>query len=331
MDALLEARELRKSFSEVEAVKAVSFDVRAQEIFGLLGPNGAGKTTLVRMLIHLILPDSGSVQYHLNGETREQIEQTHIGYLAEDRTLNPEIPVIRTLIYHGVMRGIGHSRARESAERWLKRFGLADRAGDKVGTLSKGNQQKIQFAAAILHKPKLAVLDEPFSGLDPLNQEMFLELIKELREEGMTVILSAHQMDLVERIADRILLLNKGEEILSGTLDEIRNSAGVNGHITFRVKGKPKLEKLMKHPMVIDLESHVGDTLTLAVKPDQNLSDLLRTAANSMEILSVRSGGLSLRDIYLRLLAPNGDIGLSETSQTLGSTELTRAAARRSS
>jgi ABC-2 type transport system ATP-binding protein len=306
MSPLLQARELRKSFSEVEAVKGVSFDVRPQEIFGLLGPNGAGKTTLVRMLIHLILPDSGSVVYEMNGDRREQIEQTQIGYLAEDRTLNPEIPVIRTLIYHGVMRGIGHTRARDSAERWLARFGLSERAGDKVGTLSKGNQQKIQFVASILHKPKLAVLDEPFSGLDPLNQEMFLDLIRELRDEGITVILSAHQMDLVERIADRILLLNKGEEILSGTLEEIRANAGVNGHITFRVKGKPKLERVLKHPMVLDLESHVGDTITLAVKPDQNLSDLLRVAANSMEILSVRSGGLSLRDIYLRLLGPDG-------------------------
>jgi ABC-2 type transport system ATP-binding protein len=304
MPPLLQGHELRKSFSEVEAVKAVSFDVRSQEIFGLLGPNGAGKTTLVRMLIHLILPDSGSVEYHLDGESRSQIEQTHIGYLAEDRTLNPEIPVIRTLIYHGVMRGIGHTRARDSAERWLARLGLADRAGDKVGTLSKGNQQKIQFVAAILHKPKLAVLDEPFSGLDPLNQEMFLDLIRELRDEGMTVILSAHQMDLVERIADRILLLNKGEEILSGTLDEIRASAGVNGHLTFRVKGKPKLERVLKHPMVLDLESHVGDTITLAIKPDQDLSDLLKVASQSMDILAVRSGGLSLRDIYLRLLGP---------------------------
>lgn len=316
------------------ALSGVDIEVARGQLVGLLGPNGAGKTTLVRMLIHLILPDSGSVQYHLNGETRQQIEQTQIGYLAEDRTLNPDIPVIRTLIYHGVMRGMGHTRARDAAERWLKRLGLADRAGDKVGTLSKGNQQKIQFVAAVLHKPKLAVLDEPFSGLDPLNQEMFLGLIHELRDEGMTVILSAHQMDLVERIADRILLLNKGAEILSGTLDEIRSSAGVNGHITFRVKGNPKLDRLRNHPSVVDVESQFGDTITLAVKPDESLSDLLKVAAQSMEILSVRSGGLGLRDIYLRLLGPGAKYISSDdevASQSLGSTELTRAAARKSS
>ena len=303
MNDLLRTYELTKNFGEVRAVRAISLNVRSREIFALLGPNGAGKTTLVRMITHLILPDSGRVEFNYDGQLRDRIHASDVGFLPEDRSLLPEVPVLRTLIYHGVMRGMGHSSARREAEGWLERLGLATRATDPVGTLSKGNQQKVQFIASILHRPKLAVLDEPFSGLDPLNQEVFVELIRELRDGGMTIILSAHHMDLVERIADRVLLMHQGSPVLYGTLDELRRQAGSNGRISFQYQGECDLSDLRGHSAVAGIESHEPGRLCLRLHADHTLSDLLMTASAAMEVSSVQCGPVTLRDIYVQALA----------------------------
>jgi len=307
MDFLLRTHELSKSFGDVHAVRAISMTVRPGEIFSLLGPNGAGKTTLVRMITHLILPDSGHVEFFYGGRERERIHASDVGYLPEDRVLLPEVPVLRTLIYHGVMRGMGHTSARREAEAWLARLGLTKRSSDPVGTLSKGNQQKVQFIASILHRPTLAVLDEPFSGLDPLNQELFVQLIRELRERGMTIILSAHHMDLVERIADRVLLMNQGNATLYGTLEELRAAAGSNGRIVFHISGEPDLREVLAHPAVAKLESQSPGRVSLLLNDGHTLSELLMTAAAGMEIVAVQSGPMTLRDIYVQALASAAD------------------------
>jgi ABC-2 type transport system ATP-binding protein len=303
MTDLLRTHDLTKSFGEVRAVRAISLSVRPREIFALLGPNGAGKTTLVRMITHLILPDSGTVEFNYGGQARDRIHASDVGFLPEDRALLADVPILRTLIYHGVMRSMGHTLARREAERWLQRLGLASRSSDPVGTLSKGNQQKVQFIASILHRPTLAVLDEPFSGLDPLNQELFVDLIRELRDEGMTIILSAHHMDLVERIADRVLLLNQGSPVLYGTLDELRQQVGSNGRIVFHHRGEAELGEVRTHSAVAAVESQEPGRVSLRLHAGHTLSDLLMTASAAMEIVAVHSGPMTLRDIYVQALA----------------------------
>jgi ABC-2 type transport system ATP-binding protein len=219
---LLSVRHVVKRFVSTTAVNDVSFDLHSGEVFALLGPNGAGKTTLLRMLLGLMYPDAGEIRF----ADGVPLPPSQIGYLPEDRGLYQDVPVLRTLIYFGRLRGMTRTDAQQSAERWLERLDLHDRRGELLKALSKGNQQKVQFISAVLHAPRLAVLDEPFSGLDPLNQDLFLTLFRELRAAGTTILLSAHQMQLVERSADRLLVMNRGRVVLAGTLDELRARHG---------------------------------------------------------------------------------------------------------
>lgn len=216
----LDVRSVRKRFASVQAVSDLSLTVRPGEIFALLGPNGAGKSTLLRMLVGITRPDEGTVRWPSLGVDR--LPASALGYLPEDRGLYQDMPLVAVLTYFGSLRGLAPDAARRAAEHWLDRLELLPRAKEKVSTLSKGNQQKVQFAAAVLHRPVCAILDEPFSGLDPLNQELFLRLVTELRDQGTTVILSAHQLALVERLADHVFIMHHGREVLSGTMPEIR-------------------------------------------------------------------------------------------------------------
>lgn len=223
MGTVLSVDSITKQFANVNAVDGLSFDVREGEIFALIGPNGAGKTTTVRMLTGIIKPDSGSIRYTLNGQSAWPAA-SDLGYLPEERGLYKDMPVVQTLAHMAALRGMKRADADAAALEWLSAVSLKERALDKLETLSKGNQQKIQFISAVLHRPRFIILDEPFSGLDPLNQEFFSDQIRRLRDEGATILLSAHQMQLVERLADRVLLLNRGRAVLYGTLDEIRNT-----------------------------------------------------------------------------------------------------------
>src|SRR5262245_40008123 len=219
---VLSVDHVSKRFVGRTAVDDLSFEVREGEVFALLGPNGAGKTTTVRMSVGILGPDDGRIDFRaVDGDRRSAAER--IGYLPEDRGLYRNVPVLRTLVHFGRLRGMERRDAEASARGWLERVGLADRVDDRVDALSKGNQQRVQLIASILHRPALAILDEPFSGLDPLSQDFFLELVRGLKEQHTTVLLSAHQMDLVERAADRVLLMNRGREILSGTMAELND------------------------------------------------------------------------------------------------------------
>lgn len=225
MESVLSVSDVHKTFDAVRAVNGLSFTVGRGEIFALLGPNGAGKSTMVRMLMGILRPDAGTIDYTLNGVTSQRPDKTRLGYLPEERGLYKDLPVVKTLAYMGALRGMDRTKAKTESLKWLERVGLDDRAGDKLDTLSKGNQQKVQFISGILHRPDFAALDEPFSGMDPVNQEFFLEIIRELRGGGMTILLSSHQMQLVERIADRVLLVDHGAEVLAGTIASIRAEA----------------------------------------------------------------------------------------------------------
>lgn len=210
----LSIQSVEKTYATVRAVTGISLDVPSGEIVALLGPNGAGKTTLLRMLVGITRPDRGRILWE---GTEQAPGPGTLGYLPEDRGLYQDVPIHRTLCYFARLRGIPGAEAERLATEWVTRLELKDRAGEKLASLSKGNQQKVQFAAAVLHRPRFAILDEPFSGLDPLNQELFLDLVRGLRDAGTTVLFSAHQMALVERLADRVIVMHRGRELLHGT------------------------------------------------------------------------------------------------------------------
>ena len=303
---VLDVRNVTKSFASVQAVAGVSFAVRRGEIFALLGPNGAGKTTLVRMLLGIFWPDSGRFDYSLHGKPAWPAP-TQLGYLPEDRGLYKDIPILRTLVYFGVLRGMRRRDARHAAESWLERMDLAGRANDRLEALSKGNQQKVQFISAILHRPAFAILDEPFSGLDPLNQDYFSRLIRELRDGGMTILLSAHQMQVVEKLADRMLLMNRGSEVISGTLAEMRQKTESVTRLGLRVRGVADAAALNGHPAISSIETNGNGHMTLLVRDGAALSDLLVQAGTAFEILEVHSERPTLHDIYVRALRAEGD------------------------
>lgn len=222
---VIEVRNIVKKYGEFVAVKGLSFEVNKGEIFGLLGPNGAGKTTTIRILMDLFKPDEGEVK--ILGQKPSEVKEK-VGYLPEERGLYRGLRVLETLIYFAQLKGVPGPRAKERAIKLLEKVDLLDRARNKVKELSKGMQQKLQFIASIVHDPELIFLDEPFQGLDPVNVDIIKGLIRELREEGKTVVLSSHQMNLVEALCDRILLINRGERVLYGPLRDIKKQFAPN-------------------------------------------------------------------------------------------------------
>ncbi|HYS78326.1 MAG TPA: ATP-binding cassette domain-containing protein [Candidatus Dormibacteraeota bacterium] len=215
---------LRKTYAATVAVDDVTFEVRPGEVFGLLGPNGAGKTTLIRMLIDIIAPDDGRIL--LDGRPIAPADRDRIGYLPEERGLYRKEKVIDILIYFGMLKGLTRREARARACAWLERLGLPEVAGCRADSLSKGMQQKVQIAGTLLSGPEILVMDEPFSGLDPLNTMLVKDLLRESRDAGALVILSTHQMPMVEELCDRVAMIDRGRLVLYGDLEEIRRRFG---------------------------------------------------------------------------------------------------------
>ena len=299
---LLAAASLEKEFESVKAVDRLSFEVQPGEIFALLGPNGAGKTTVVRMLLHILAPDRGTIRYCLNGATHEHAPAELIGYLPEERGLYREIPIEKTLAYMGALRGMQRAEAVRAANEWLERLALHERRKENLDQLSKGNQQKVQFIAAILHRPQFAILDEPFSGLDPVNQETFLEIIRELRAAGMTILLSAHQMDLVQRLADRMLLVHRGRAVLEGTLAQVRAASVAGKKVTLKIAEGMDDDWLSRFAMVEQVATLAHHEYVFSLKPQARLNDFLAAAATHCNILDIHSEAPSLHEIFLRAI-----------------------------
>ncbi|MFK7887134.1 MAG: ABC transporter ATP-binding protein [Gammaproteobacteria bacterium] len=252
---MFSAHKLKKSFGDIAAVKSLSLTVSSGQMLALLGPNGAGKTTTLRMLVGLTQNDGGSIEYvDANGQTRDELPPHEVGYLPEERGLYIERTVIAGLTYFGQLRGLTAQAARASAQRWLERFELWERRDDKVQTLSKGNQQKVQFISAIVHTPRIAIIDEPFSGFDPLNQERMLRFLTELRDEGMAIVFSAHQMDLVQRLADHIVLMAKGECVAAGSFEEIRAQSDCGALVEAQFKTPVTFEDVTDASGDIDID-----------------------------------------------------------------------------
>lgn len=217
----IEVREISKKFGSLQAVDKVSFDVDSGEIFGLLGPNGAGKTTSLRIILDIFKPDSGSVAI-LNGPMSEE-KKNLIGYLPEERGLYQDIQLDRCLIYLATLKGLSEAEAKKRIEEYLVRFNLEEASKKKVKELSKGMQQKAQLITTLVHEPRIVIIDEPFSALDPINTQMVKDLLLEWRARGTTIVMCTHQMHQAEELCDRLALINRGKVVLYGTLRDIQN------------------------------------------------------------------------------------------------------------
>ena len=315
--SVLAVESVSKRFAELQAVDAISFEVRPGEIFGFLGPNGAGKTTTLRMIMGITRPDSGRVLFH----GAETLDRSRIGYLPEERGLYEDSKLLDVLVYLGCLRGMSRAGARRAATDWVARMDLGDRMKGKVNALSKGNQQKIQFAGAVLHEPELAVLDEPFAGLDPLNQELFLDLIRALKDRGTAVLLSAHQLDLVERLCDRFLLISGGRRLLSGTLGELRRAemGGAGEVLAVEVQLQdgsfpPSMHWQPGRGPAIELTWKAAEggraRAEVPLPEDANLSPLLASLAEHYDVRRVETHTLSLHEIYVHAVQRDRAKGL---------------------
>jgi ABC-2 type transport system ATP-binding protein len=222
----LSVERVTKRYGEFTAVDDLSFAVRAGRIFGFLGPNGAGKTSTIRMIVGITAPDSGEIK--LFGETISPAIQDRIGYLPEERGLYKKMKICDQLLYFAALKNLDAKRADKQIDFWLARVGLSDWKQKKAADLSKGMQQKIQFVSAVLHEPDLIILDEPFSGLDPLNVETLQEIVLELKAAGKTIIFSTHLMSTAEKLCDDILLINRSKKVLAGSLRQIKASFNRN-------------------------------------------------------------------------------------------------------
>jgi len=223
-----------KTFGEFNAVNDLSLAVRAGRVYGLIGPNGAGKTTTIRMIVNITAPDSGAIQ--LFGQQMNATLQDRIGYLPEERGLYRKMRVGDQLLFFAELKDFKGRAAREAIDRWLEKMKLTEWKNKKAEALSKGMQQKIQFIAAVIHDPDLLILDEPFSGLDPINMELLKAIVLEFKAAGKTIIFSTHQMELAETICDDICLINRSRKILEGSLRDVKRSFGRNS-VALRVEG----------------------------------------------------------------------------------------------
>jgi ABC-2 type transport system ATP-binding protein len=236
MSEILAVRDVVKTFGDVRAVDGVSFSIRRGTITGLLGRNGAGKTTTIRMITGIFMPDAGSIEWR--GAENGMSFRDRIGYLPEERGLYKQMKIVEMLLFLAEIKGKRPADVRPAIDRWLERFELTDKRDAKVEELSKGNQQKIQLIGTLLHDPDLIILDEPQSGLDPVNMVLVRNLLRELRDEGRTILLSTHMMGEAERMADDIVLIHRGKVVLNGDIDQVRSSFGKNTlHLEFEGDG----------------------------------------------------------------------------------------------
>ncbi len=233
---MLKVSNLRKEFETVVAVDNVSLEVQRGELFGLLGPNGAGKTTTIRTVLNIIRPDAGEITF--DGKAFSQAMWNIIGYMPEERGLYRKSKVVDTILYFAALKGMASRDARPLVGQWLDRFELHGMGNRKVEELSKGNQQKVQLICSLIHGPQLLILDEPFSGLDPVNQILLKDILLAERAKGVAIIFSTHQMEQVEKLCDNIALINKGREVLGGSLADIKKTYGSNSvHLEYEGDG----------------------------------------------------------------------------------------------
>jgi len=266
----IEVNHIAKSFGSTQAITDVSFNVMRGEIFGLLGPNGAGKTTTIRIMLDIFRPDHGSVSI-LGGPMTED-KKARIGYMPEDRGLYQDVPLERCLLYLASLKDVPDDKARLRLADYLDRFNLIEYKNKKIKELSKGMQQKAQIITTLLHQPELVIIDEPFTALDPLNVQLVKDLMRDLRKQGVTIIMSTHQMHQVEELCDRILLINHGRDVLYGDLGEIRRQ--FTGHDVW-VRAANEIPYLTGIKQVTTHNGAVKLTLEKEFTPQDILKELM--------------------------------------------------------
>jgi ABC-2 type transport system ATP-binding protein len=294
MTPILEVRDVRKSYGDFVAVGGVSMSVPPGSIFGLLGPNGAGKTSTIRMIMNITAPDSGTIQVF--GHPRTAADLRRIGYLPEERGLYRKMTVMDQLVFLGEIHGLRGPKLVSEVQRWLERVDLTAWAKKKVEELSKGMQQKVQLIGTVLHQPELLILDEPFSGLDPLNQELFRELLQDYRSQGKSVVLSTHGMELAERMCDHICLISNGRAVLDGELKDIKRREGGN---SFRLIAEGDLDRLKELPEVEQATVQNG-VVKLMLRPDADGAEVLRRAVGFLKVYEFRSEEPELEQIFMK-------------------------------
>ncbi len=294
MESILDLQNLCKRYGDHVAVDNLSLSVPRGSVFGLLGPNGAGKTTTIRMVMRIIASDSGTVL--LDGQPVDDDTRRIIGYLPEERGLYKKMKVIEHLVYLGTIRGLRPREARKRSLAWLDRFSLGEWATHKVEDLSKGMQQKIQFIGTILHRPPLLILDEPFSGLDPINTRELKNLMLQMAEEGVTIVLSTHVLPQADELCSDICLINRARPILYGDLDGIRADYGGN---TWRVKSVLANTELARLPGVVAVKP-LGDEVLVELGDGHEPRDLLRALVDHGEVESFTRFIPDLENIFIR-------------------------------
>jgi len=288
---------LSKSYGATAALRDVDFEVRSGDLFGLLGPNGAGKTTLIRILMGLLAPDSGEIR--LDGRPFGRGGRERVGYLPEERGLYRKERVDDVLIYFGMLKGLARRDARRRAGEWLARLGLPEAGRLRVDMLSKGMQQKVQIAGALLHDPAILVLDEPFTGLDPLNALLVKELLREMSRADRLVILSTHQMPMVEELCDRVAMIDRGRIVLYGDLESIRRRQGETELLVLtdgELEALPLVARVTREGtlrrVVLRAGARPRDLLALLVERGQAIDhfEVARTPLEEIFVRTIRDG-----------------------------------------
>jgi ABC-2 type transport system ATP-binding protein len=313
MTPTLELRGLEKTFDGRRAVDGVSLTVPPGTVFGLLGPNGAGKTTTIRMLMDIIGPDRGAVEVFGHPRTRADLDR--IGYLPEERGLYRKMTVRDHLLFLGELHGRRRRDIEAAADGWLQRMGLAERAKSKVEELSKGMQQKIQLAGTLLHEPELLVLDEPFSGLDPVNQVLFKEVLAQHKAAGKTLLFSTHVMEQAEKLCDHIALIVRGKVVLAGELQAIKRGLGAH---SWWVVADGDVERVRVMPGVAAVAAH-GPALRITTEPGVEGAALLRELLAFLTVHEFRSAEPTLEEIFVQA------VGEAEAAEVELAGELGRA------
>jgi ABC-2 type transport system ATP-binding protein len=294
MDAVV-LQNVTKRFDSITAVRNLALRVEQGAVFGLLGPNGAGKTTTLRMIMRILLPDEGAVEVF--GQPASDRTQDLIGYLPEERGLYPRMKVREVLVFLAGLKGLSEKEATRRVHQWLERLDLAPWGEKRVNDLSKGMQQKAQFIATVIHKPSLLILDEPFTGLDPVNAGLIKDLMLEQREQGSTIILSTHRMEQVEMMCDSICLIDQGQSVLDGDLRAIKRSFGKN---TVRIEYSGDGD-FLNQPDLIESANHFGAVVEARLRPGADPQELLRLAiARGVRITRFELVEPPLNEIFIR-------------------------------
>lgn len=294
---ILELQHLRKYFANQKAVDDISFQIKEGSIFGLLGPNGAGKTTLLRMITGIFYPDEGNIIF--NGRKFDPNNDVrYIGYMPEEKGLYKKMKIGEQALYLGRLKGLSKADAMQKVKEWFEKFEMQSWWNKKVEDLSKGMQQKLQFVTTVLHEPKLIILDEPFSGLDPVNANLIKEEIYALAKKGSTIIFSTHRMGEVEEICDQIVLINKGKKILDGTVKEIKNQYKEN---IFQLGAATNALNLAT--FIFEVIKHQPDKLLLKLQHDATPNDVLKHFIDqNIQVHSFNEVLPSLNEIFIKLI-----------------------------